>query len=773
MASAVKIVIEAKDKTKKGLMAPIKSLKDLNKAVDDLKPAFKALALAGTAAFAAIAKSSVDAVMDMIRVKNAMFVATGSAAGVAKGMSMVREMSDRLGVSLLDTAKGYSKIAAAAKGTALEGQASVDILEGISQAASALSLTGDETAGVLKALEQMISKGKVTSDELSEQLGDRLPGALRIAGRAMGMTTMKLRKQMELGKVMADDFLPKLAAEMKRTFGDAAAEASKSAIANMNRFNNTLLEFKVLLGTGVLPVVNDFVVGIVEMEKETGKLTATAETLVGIIDTLARSFSGVSSIMVFIANFAAEMASMIISVFESLGKVLETSMAGIGSSVLHASEALKRLKDRDLAGFSQSWKDSVSSIKDGLLGVGPAFKSELDTLLKDSKDATDRLVADALSINDAFIGKKSGGGDSDLLGDKAKNRPTADDKNIPGIGDPEGQSAAADSFIEGLKAKFQQLTLTKMELLELEKQKNAEFIENNIKNYEDYTQATIQSEALFRSKKAELIAEELEKELEAKAILQALKDEEMAAAEAELERKVEVGEFLRELENQARLTTFEGLAEERAIAVSDHEDVLERIGEIAKTEEEARTLKLAAEALQAARIAAIEKKAAKDKDDIQKHRQAVFSKSLGEMAGASAAFFGKESAAYKAFAIGEALMNTYRGANQTLGDPKLGFYQKIFAVAATVTMGLSNVAQISGVAHGGITEVPSDQTFLLKKSERVLSPDQNSDFTSFMEDGGGGQSIDLSINIDGQALYDAIAKASGDGRFMINARAIA
>mgnify|MGYP003634466298 CR=1 FL=1 len=70
MASAVKIVIEAKDKTKKGLMAPIKSLKDLNKAVDDLKPAFKALALAGTAAFAAIAKSSVDAVMDMIRVKN-------------------------------------------------------------------------------------------------------------------------------------------------------------------------------------------------------------------------------------------------------------------------------------------------------------------------------------------------------------------------------------------------------------------------------------------------------------------------------------------------------------------------------------------------------------------------------------------------------------------------------------------------------------------------------------------------------------------------------
>lgn len=41
-------------------------------------------------------------------------------------------------------------------------------------------------------------------------------------------------------------------------------------------------------------------------------------------------------------------------------------------------------------------------------------------------------------------------------------------------------------------------------------------------------------------------------------------------------------------------------------------------------------------------------------------------------------------------------------------------------------------------AHGGMTNVPSEQTYLLDRGERVLSPNQNSDLKEFMSSGGGG-----------------------------------
>jgi phage host-nuclease inhibitor protein Gam len=58
---------------------------------------------------------------------------------------------------------------------------------------------------------------------------------------------------------------------------------------------------------------------------------------------------------------------------------------------------------------------------------------------------------------------------------------------------------------------------------------------------------------------------------------------------------------------------------------------------------------------------------------------------------------------------------------------------------------------LAGAAHGGMTNVPSESTFLLNEGERVLSPDQNKDLTSFLSsDRGGGVNVDtLVINING------------------------
>lgn len=54
----------------------------------------------------------------------------------------------------------------------------------------------------------------------------------------------------------------------------------------------------------------------------------------------------------------------------------------------------------------------------------------------------------------------------------------------------------------------------------------------------------------------------------------------------------------------------------------------------------------------------------------------------------------------KAASIAEAIMNTYRAANQVLADPTLIGYAKAAAVAATIAAGLANVAKISSTNIG-------------------------------------------------------------------------
>ena len=87
--------------------------------------------------------------------------------------------------------------------------------------------------------------------------------------------------------------------------------------------------------------------------------------------------------------------------------------------------------------------------------------------------------------------------------------------------------------------------------------------------------------------------------------------------------------------------------------------------------------------------------------------------------------------------------------------------------AAVRTMGYASVGiaagqAVAGIAHGGMTNIPRESTYLLDKGERVLSPNQNSDLTRFLQSDRGrqaGQFSSLSIYINGveqQADSDTI-----------------
>ncbi len=213
----------------------------------------------------AVGKAS-DTALNFTRVENGLNTVFGSSEKVRKEWEFLTRVSDTLGLNILDLSEEYVKVAAAAKGTSLEGQGARDALVGVSLAATALSLDSEKTKGALLAINQIMSKGKVQAEELRGQLSERLPGSFQIAARAMGVTTSELSKMLEQGKLLSEDFIPKFSAQLKEEFGKGALNAANKEMAIMNRITNDVTETWRRLGVvanSFLPFIADTVVPMV------------------------------------------------------------------------------------------------------------------------------------------------------------------------------------------------------------------------------------------------------------------------------------------------------------------------------------------------------------------------------------------------------------------------------------------------------------------------------------------------------------------------------
>ncbi len=227
-------------------------MRALRTEVSVLKSAFASLGVGF------IVREFVQAASAVERTTSAMRAAVGGNVQAGREMQFVREEARRLGLNLLDASQNYVKLAAAARGTALQGAATREIFTSVSEASRVLGLTAEQTGGALTAVEQIISKGKVSAEELRGQLGERLPGAFQIAARAMGVTTQQLDGMLQKGELLAEDFLPRFAAELRKTFAGELPNAVQTADANFKRFENSIFDLKVAFGEELLPVVSGF-----------------------------------------------------------------------------------------------------------------------------------------------------------------------------------------------------------------------------------------------------------------------------------------------------------------------------------------------------------------------------------------------------------------------------------------------------------------------------------------------------------------------------------
>jgi hypothetical protein len=109
----------------------------------------------------------------------------------------------------------------------------------------------------------------------------------------MGMTTAEFNKQLETGKILSEDFLPKFAKALTDTYEGPAKKAANEAGANWNRFKNMMSDSLKSVGTGLSGFFNSIIKFAIGVYNGFSKVQQAAKPLT---DALGSLFSKIGVI---------------------------------------------------------------------------------------------------------------------------------------------------------------------------------------------------------------------------------------------------------------------------------------------------------------------------------------------------------------------------------------------------------------------------------------------------------------------------------------------
>lgn len=324
-----------------------------------------------------VTKAFIDANVSFEQFEKSMTLILGSTEKAREEFKFLSDESNRLGLNINDAAKAYISLTAATKGTSLEGQATRDIFVAVSQAMASLGKSSFETEGALKAIEQIASKGKVQMEELRGQLGDRLPGALQIAARALGVGVEELDSFAKKG-ISATEFIPKFAAEIIRTFNLDNTERIKGFNQELARTQNAISAAFVELGkAGVFDVF------------QKGLQVATA-SVIGAVATFKLLGEVIGAFLA--AASAGDFSQFSSNVSESFDKAT-TTVRSSGEAILNwfdssekASTSAKKLSDSLGIGGIDKYAVAQEKAAVAIDKASESSKKQVDTLAKQAAE---------------------------------------------------------------------------------------------------------------------------------------------------------------------------------------------------------------------------------------------------------------------------------------------------------------------------------------------------------------------------------------------------
>jgi tape measure domain-containing protein len=156
--------------------------------------------------------------------------------------AFLSDITARYGLDLLETSKAYIKFRASAEITGLSIKKTNNIFESFAKTGAVMGKSAEDLNSIFLALEQMLNKGRVSAEELRRQLGEKVPAAVAIMAKSMGVTTEKLDEMLRAGTVITKDVLPNFAKVMEQTLGIESVKYVNTLVSAQNRLKTAWIE---------------------------------------------------------------------------------------------------------------------------------------------------------------------------------------------------------------------------------------------------------------------------------------------------------------------------------------------------------------------------------------------------------------------------------------------------------------------------------------------------------------------------------------------------
>lgn len=224
----------------------------------------------------------------------------------------------------------------------------------------------------------------IQMEELKGQLGDRMPTALVTMAKALDVTIPRLIKMVEAGEVLADDALPKFAAELDRTISttEAVAAASEFSVNQIARMRNAFTELGAVAEDRLAPVLADMAMEL----KNFAQSDDAIELAEALGDTLAAAGKGVIALAENIDTVKSAIGGLI-------ALQIGSYLAGIGLAADGAAAAMARLGGAfNVFGALaigvllrineeiKNWSSGMQSEMDSMVSEGQRLKGVMDRL---------------------------------------------------------------------------------------------------------------------------------------------------------------------------------------------------------------------------------------------------------------------------------------------------------------------------------------------------------------------------------------------------------
>lgn len=225
----------------------------------------------------------------------------------ASGMEKYfRDTADRMGLRLQDVINDGGKFFMASRDTGIKMNQAQFIFEQFSGLGSVMGVDKETQAGIMKALTQMFAKNKVQAEELRGQLGDRMPQAVSLFTKALGVTSAEFEKMLEDGKVTSDVIF-QAGQQIEKTYGKQMQKAFSTLTSEQNRLSNSFQDWLRLINdAGVADNFKQLVIELTQFFKsDTGK-----EWAMRMVEALNIVINGL--------RWCVKNANLLITVFGSL-----------------------------------------------------------------------------------------------------------------------------------------------------------------------------------------------------------------------------------------------------------------------------------------------------------------------------------------------------------------------------------------------------------------------------------------------------------------------